>query len=316
MPLDPNRRSIPALAVESIWHAPGGHAVRRIDWPAMQTARGSILYLPGRGDSYEKWLESLAYWAGEGWAVTSTDWRGQGLSGRLGRDAMTGHVSDFDVWISDLAVFWQEWAAERPGPHILIAHSMGGHIALRAVADNAVRPDALVMTAPMLGLHPAWVPSRVLHAAARLIAGSGDRRRAAWKGGEKPELIGQARSLLLTHDAERYADEQHWRSTRPGIAMGAASWGWIERALTSIRILESPGLLEAVDVPTLILATRYDGLVSWPAIRRASSRIPRSELVVFGHECRHEILREVDSVRNHALVTIDDFLNRFAPVRA
>ena len=312
---DPNRRAIPAAAVESSWLAPDGHPVRRIDWPVAQHARGSLLFLPGRGDAYEKWLEILAYWAGEGWAVTSIDWRGQALSGRLGRDVMTGHVTDFAVWVSDLAAFWQEWSAQRPGPRVLVAHSMGGHIALRAVAEDVVMPDALVMTAPMLGLHPSWIASRVLHAAARLIAAIGDPRRPAWKGGEKPELIGQARSLLLTHDAERYADEQYWRTARPGIAMGPASWGWIERALASIRVLEQPGLLEAVAVPTLMLATRYDGLVSWPAIRRAAARMPRNELIAFGRECRHEILREVDPVRDRAVGAIDGFLNRVVPVR-
>ncbi|SFG18583.1 lysophospholipase [Novosphingobium sp. CF614] len=310
------RRQIPAGAREETWHAPGGYGVRRIDLPAPGDARrGSLLFMPGRGDAYEKWLETFDEWHDEGWWVTAADWRGQAYSGRLGRDALTGHIDDFATWANDYAALWADCAARTSGPHVAVAHSMGGHIALRAVAQGKVRPDALVLSAPMLGLHPSWLPSGLLHRVARAIARRGDPRRPAWKGSEKPALVPHARNLLLTHDQSRYEDEEWWRRQRPAIRMGPASWGWIERALASIRLLEEPGLLEAVDMPVLLLATRADGLVSWPAIRRAAARLPKGELVVFGKECRHEILREADPVRDRAMDSIREFLNRVAPAR-
>ena len=93
-----------------MWTAPDGHEVRRIDWPLEDdTARGSILFFPGRGDHYEKYLETLEEWHRAGWRVTAADWRGQAGSGRLGGDATTGHVEDFQVWLDDLAAFWRAW---------------------------------------------------------------------------------------------------------------------------------------------------------------------------------------------------------------
>jgi len=317
--VSPARRAIPPAAAESRWALPDGHPLRRIDWPAPSSPRGSILFMPGRGDAYEKWLETLDGWHAQGWQVTSADWRGQAGSGRLGRDATTGHVDDFGIWVADYAAVYADWAASTPGPHVAVAHSMGGHLVLRAVAEGAVRPDALVLSAPMLGIHPTWVPARVLHRVARAIVALGDPRRPAWKGGEKPGAqsagMPRARSLLLTHDDSRYDDEEWWRQARPALAMGPASWGWVERALASIRVIERPGLLESVRVPTLLLGTSIDGLVSWSAIRRAAARLPRGELVAFGSECRHEILREVDPVRGRALAAIEDFLDRTAPAR-
>ncbi len=310
------RREIPADACETTWRLPDGFGIRRMDWLAPDGAqRGSLLFMPGRADTYEKWLESLAEWHRAGWQVTSADWRGQSYSGRLGRDALTGHIDDFSTWVDDYAALWADWTAHTPGPHVAVAHSMGGHIALRVVAQGRVHPDALVLSAPMLGLHPARVPSSLLHLVARAIAAIGDRRRPAWKNSEKPEVIPRARSHLLTHDNSRYEDEVWWRTKRPAILMGAASWGWIERALASIGVLEQRGVLEGVDVPTLILATRADRLVSWPAIRRAAARIPGAELVAFGNECRHEILREVDPVRDRAMNVIGEFLDRVVPAR-
>ena len=80
-----NRRVIPAGAIESSWIAGDGHPIRRIDWTPAKV-RGSILFLSGRGDFYEKYLEAMAHWHDRNWAVTAFDWRGQGGSGRLGLD--------------------------------------------------------------------------------------------------------------------------------------------------------------------------------------------------------------------------------------
>jgi lysophospholipase len=94
--------------------------------------------------------------------------------------------------------------------------------------------------------------------------------------------------------------------------MGTGSWRWVERALASIRGLEQPGVLEAIDVPVLIVATSADTLVSPSAITRAARRIAGARLLLFGPEARHEILREEDGVRTRALEAIDAFLGEAA----
>jgi lysophospholipase len=309
-----DRRSIPPHAHESRWLLADGDAIRRIDWPGdVETKRGSILFLPGRGDAYEKYLETLEEWHRAGWRVTGADWRGQAGSGRLGDDATTGHVADFSVWLDDLAGLWCKWAAETPGPHILAAHSMGGHLALRAVAEGLVKPDALVLSAPMLGMAGPPLPLRALQAVAKLMASVGPATRPAWKWSEKPGEIPAKREALLTHDRDRYADELWWREHRPELVMGPGSWGWVERAYASTRALFATGVLEHTSTPTLIVATTHDKLVTFAAIERACQRMPNCELVKFGDESRHEILREADPVRSRAMQAIARFLDRVAP---
>ncbi|MXO74889.1 alpha/beta fold hydrolase [Altererythrobacter aerius] len=310
------RRSIPDHAREATWTAADGHAIRRIDWhPASADApRGSILFMAGRGDGYEKYLETLADWTGRGWRVTAADWRGQAGSGRLGADAITGHIADFGDWVGDLAALWADWAANTPAPHILAGHSMGGHIALRAVADGRLAPDAVILVAPMLGLHGP-LPPAAMHAAARLAGSFGDLRRPAWKWSEKPGEPPVSRAHLLTHDAARYADELWWRAERPELVMGPGSWGWVVQAYASMRRLMAPGVLERVKMPVLILAAQNDKLVAYRAIAAAAARLPDCRLVTFGPESHHEILREVDAVRDRALAEIDSFLDSRAPPR-
>jgi len=310
-----DRRSIPSDARESRWSLPDGHLIRRLDWPRPDDeARGSILFMPGRGDAYEKYLESYEHWRVQGWQVTAADWRGQAGSGRLGGDETTGHVLDFAMWIEDLATFWSEWTAETPGPHVLAGHSMGGHLVLRAAAEGALdpAPAGLILSAPMLDVQPEWVPLAARRVFARLMGSVGDPRRPAWKWSEKPGEVPAERQALLTHDPERYADELWWREKRPELVMGPGSWGWVSAALGSIRALRRPGELEHLQLPVHIVATTVDRLVSVRAIRHAEARLPQAEAVYFGAEAAHEILREADPVRIRALAGIDRFLDRVA----
>lgn len=271
-----------------------------------------MLFLPGRGDAYEKYLESFEHWRRRGWRVTALDWRGQGGSGRLGLDPYTGHVSDFGEWLADLEAFWREWSSGERGPLVLVGHSMGGHLALRAMADNALnpRPDAVILSAPMLDIPPERVPLALRRLLAGAMARAGDPRRPAWKWSEKPGQVPAARNDLLTHDEARYDDELWWREHRPELAMGPGSWGWVSAALSSVARLDRRGVLEAIRTPTFLFGTTADRLVMWRAIERAAARLPAADLLAFGSEARHEILREVDAVRDRALDAIDAFLDR------
>ena len=310
-----DRRAIPAAATEGMWHAADGHEIRHIDWPEPPKSvapRGAMLFMAGRGDAYEKYLESFEHWRKEGWQVSAADWRGQGGSGRLGNDKATGHIDDFALWIADLADYWRNWAEGREGPLVLVGHSMGGHLVLRAVMEKVLHPapDALVLTAPMLDTFPDVLPMPIKRGFARLMAKLGDPKRPAWKMSEKPGSKPRMRQNLLTHDAARYEDEMWWRSHRPELELGPGSWGWVSGAMESSAALFKRGALEGVEAPVFIVATEADKLVSPSAIRSAIARLPNSESLVFGKEARHEILREEDGVRLRALAAIDDFLKR------
>ena len=225
---------------------------------------------------------------------------------------MTGHIDSFDLWIADLAALWSDWAARQQGKRVLAGHSMGGHLVLRAAADGVLDPlpDALLLSAPMLDVLPEAVPLAMRRALASWQCRRGDPRRPAWKWSEKPGQPPASRQGLLTHDDARYADELWWRGERPELTMGPGSWGWVRAALESIAALETPGALERVNIPVHLIATSADRLVGIRAIRRALARLPDAELELFGAEAAHEILREVDPVRERALKSIDAFLER------
>jgi lysophospholipase len=301
-----NRRAIPSGAQVTDWPAPDGWQLRALAWPAPagRSPRGSILFEGGRGDIFEKYLEAFDHWHGQGWTITSFDWRGQGGSGRLTPRRNCGHIDHFSQFIDDFAAFFAEWQAATPAPHVVIGHSMGGHLVLRAMVEGQAAPDAAVLVAPMLGLHsPFGLGERF----ARILGGVGNSARPAWKGNEKPYTT-ETRENLLTHDPDRYQDELWWQQHDPDLLTGAPSWRWVIEAFRSTRELRGDPRLKAMRVPVLGLLADHDGLVDGKAARKLLARLPDARIVRFGREAAHEILREVDSVRNRALGEIDLFL--------
>lgn len=277
--------------------------------------RGSILFLGGRGDIFEKYLETFDHWCRAGWSVASFDWRGQGGSGRLSDDPGCGHASSFAPFIDDLAAYAEQWRKAGPGPHVIVAHSMGGHLTLRALSEARVAPDAVVLVAPMLGLKSAPFGAPFAAKVARLMCAIGRPDRLAWKSNERPGVPMKNRRALLTHDLDRYDDELWWKAEKPEIAVGPPSWAWVAEAYRSTLALEERGKLERIDMPILILAAEKDRLVDVDAIGRMAARLPNAKLRMWGPESAHEILREADQVRDAALAEIDRFLDSRAPPR-
>lgn len=304
-PLD--RRALPQGAAVSSWPASDGWPVRVLEWPraAESARRGALIFAGGRGDFLEKYLEPLAYWRARGWDVASFEWRGQGGSrgGIVG-----GHVESFDPLVADAGALIGRWAAAHAGPRVAVAHSMGGHLLLRLLAERRPALDAAVLVAPMIAVNaspiPAWLGSRI----ARLQCRLGWSRRPAWRRNERPAPAGSSRQSFLTSCAERYADEMWWREQEPGYNLGPPSWGWLRAAYRSGAAF-TPELLRSVATPLLLLGTERDRLVSPAAIKRAAASLPGAELFMY-RDAAHEILRESDPVRLDALARIDAFFER------
>ena len=302
------RRTYPGGSTISFWTAPDGWQLRRFDWPsAAAVPRGSILFQGGRGDIFEKYLEAFHHWHDEGWTITSFDWRGQGGSGRLTDDPHVGDIDRFGTYLADYGAFWREWVAATPAPHVAMGHSMGGHLVCRALAKVLAEPDAAVLIAPMMGLHApisAGFGERIADIAMKL----GNPRRRAWKSNEKPGTT-ESRLSLLTHDPDRYSDEPWWWEQKPEIKLGPPSWRWVVRAFESTRRLRASKRVKLVRIPVLVLVAEADKLVRAADAIKVAGLLPDARVVRFGQESAHEILREVDPVRNRALGEIDIFLS-------
>jgi lysophospholipase len=282
--------------------------IRTALWNAPADAPGSLLFVGGRADFIEKYSEAYWTWVAD-WklGLATFDWRGQGLSGRMGGDSHRGH-GDFERWIRDLDAVVAWFTSTLPGPHYAVAHSMGGHLMLRHLASGRRSIDRAVLLAPMLGIRTGPIPPstarRLADAAVRLGFGRryGLLQRGYGRWQQRPE-----RQDLLTGCPDRFADEHWWIANNPGLALGGVTWGWLAGANRSIDALFADHGLEAVRTPLLMLAGERERLVDVEAMARAADRLPdcRFRLVPEG---RHELLRETDEVRLAAQEAIRGFL--------
>lgn len=306
-----DRRAYPAGFTFAEWRAADGWPHRAFRWPAGGEARprGSLLFQTGRADFIEKYLESCHHFHTRGWDVEGFDWRGQGGSGRLFARSRGDDRVSFEPLLDDLAAFVADWVRRTPGPHVLVAHSMGGHVALRTLAERGIALDALVLVAPMLGLNTGRLPRLAAAAIVRLARRAGLARRPAWRDSRKEPR----RQLRLTADRARYEDSQFWKGVHPHLASGPPTWGWIGAAMDSIaRLAAHP--LGHVATPVVLLMPGLDRLVDAEAAAAVMRRLPHGETIVFP-TARHELLREADPDRDAALAAIDRFLDRAAPAR-
>lgn len=298
------RRSHPPDARFCNWLARDGWPVRRMDWVQTGRTRGSLLFVGGRGDFIEKYLELYRQWHDDGWNVTAFDWRGQGASRG---DIIGGNVLSFDAWVDDLDGLIADWRQGCTGPYAVVAHSMGGHLLLRTLVERSPRVDAAVLIAPMLAVNSGPVPAWLAPWIARLIALVAPRR--SMRGTPVPSRIRQRN--LTGCSPERYEDELWWWEQDVGFNLGTPSWGWLDAAYRSAARAFTPAKLAQVKIPILILASAVDRLVSAAAIERAVRLLPKAELKLYP-DAAHELLREGDAVRLDAIARIDAFLAEHA----
>src|SRR5215469_16381320 len=108
----------------------------RLRWGhlAAEAPRAECVLVGGFGDFIEKQFETIRDLAARGLSVWTLDWRGQGGSTRPKRWPNRPRARRFDRDADELAQF----AAAKPQsglPRVLIAHSMGGAIALLCLRD-------------------------------------------------------------------------------------------------------------------------------------------------------------------------------------
>lgn len=290
---------------QAFWLTPRGRPIRAAVWP--EGARGTVLLFPGRTEYIEKYGRVIAAFAKRGFAVATIDWRGQGLSSRPLDDPMKGHVADFANYQIDVAALMASPAvAALPKPHVLVCHSMGGCIGMRALLDETVTPEAVVMTAPMLG----FKLSPLMRLFARTIAAAADRFGLERRYAPTPHA---SEAYVLWHDFHDNlltGDEEHFRwfgkhlEAEPDFALGAPTVGWMREAFAETANLRpSP----PPEPPMLMFLGDREGIVDPAAIRAFDAKAPRCRLVDID-DCRHEAFMETPEIRRLLWEEIDRHL--------
>jgi lysophospholipase len=286
--------------------AADGMQLRIGHWPAAAATRRIVL-CHGRTEFLEKYSEVISELNDRNFDVWSMDWRGQGLSGRSLGNPQKGHIGTFTSYIDDLAWLIDTIGSDDPAGTVLMGHSMGGHIVLRALLEGRVTAGSAVLTAPMVDL-----PMRRLRRAAitalcrtakmtglggRYVTGLGNYDPAQVKFGGNP----------LSHDPTRFGAIHAAIAATPGVEMGGPTFGWLDAAFRSIGVLHSLSRAPRNTCPILLCTAMADTVVSVDAQHTIASALPTcSQHLIEG--AAHEILHETDAIRDGFWNAFDGFI--------
>lgn len=306
-----NRRLMPDDAVFNYFETEDEKRIRFARFPASKVLepKGTIIFLPGRTEFIEKFVEDVHLFNAMGFACAAMDLRGQGMSHRPHPNRDKHLVRSFDTHISDVKQFFDEKLVNKmPKPFILMGHSAGSHVILRFLKECPGYADAAITVAPMVKIYTKGLPDfvvkglpwlmRHLGLGAAYIPGHTAFKEGRWGWRKK-----------LTHDDERFEDEDYFINAKDRrLAVGGATYKWLAEAIKSCTTLNSAGYAEAIDPPVLVLQAQHDTIVDNDAQRAFVDRMPHGRLVVI-EGAMHEILKETDEIRGQLWTAISGFID-------
>ena len=300
---------IPPGAVAGFIEAEDGRRLRVVRWvPTSAINKGTVCLFHGRAEFIEKYFETIRDLLARGFAVATLDWRGQGGSERPIRNSPRGHVDDFAEYGLDLEAFVTQVVLPIcPPPYYAFAHSTGGLILLQNAATMRTRFRRYFMTSPFLGLGDYGVPEPMARLLATVLGSVGLSRMYVFGGSARSVHLDEFEDNRLTGDPARYRRNQSLVRNLPNLAIGAPTVGWLRAAFRAISEVTHPDYAERLRIPTLIIASTGDRVVSTRATEHfALSSKATTFVSLSGAE--HELLQEREGFREQVWAAFDSFV--------
>jgi alpha-beta hydrolase superfamily lysophospholipase len=242
------------------------------------TARGVVVITHGYAEHCGRYREVANVIVSAGWSVLTYDVRGHGRS-----TGQRGYIERFEIYLQDLAAACAAGRALAPAgaPLVLLGHSAGGLITLRALASGAPATAAII-SSPFLGLRlPVPGYKKVMaKVASRLLP------TLSMPNDLKVEDL----TADLQKQAERTADKQ---------CFDVATARWFTEALAAQAYVADH--VAAITVPTLWLVGGDDPIANPARAREIATAVTGAtyhDLVGM----RHEVLNEVERGRVFDLI--------------
>lgn len=295
------------------FRTPDGRRLRVALSPsALPRTRGTVIVLQGRNEAIEKYFETIGDLNALGYMVLTFDWRGQGGSDRLIGSPHLGHVRSVGNYVNDLdALIHDVVLPDCRGPFAILAHSLGGLIALHAAPRLGNRIERMVLSAPLVAFPPRFLGSKglgLLSGAASLVGlGRYPLRPTAVTG-----ALGKGPRRSLSSDPRRLARNRALAQAAPQLFLGSPTIGWFAAITRTMAKLEDSDAIAKLSVPTLIVGAGDDRVVSTAAAERLAWRMRAGSCLTIPY-ARHEILQEADRYREPFMEAFEAFVGGALP---
>ena len=286
----------------------------RINYAAFveQQNQECIVLVTGRSESYLKYQELAFDLHQQGFNLFIIDHRGQGLSQRLLANNHKGYVKNFDDYAHDLhhfikTIVAKSCASNNEQPHLL-AHSMGGAIAIRMMQLYPLSVKSAVLTSPMIAVNNGNIPNWL----AKTLISAGDKLES-WFSDEADYFIGQTgfketpfSENELSQSTVRYQNFLDVYQQNTEIQLGGVTTHWLAEALKATKNIfaELPKLAK----PILVMQSANDTVVSNEAQDEFCLQLHQlnAKSCPFGkpfiiNDALHELMFEQDQYRTPAI---------------
>lgn len=258
------------------------------DWPAADDVerRGSVLVVHGLGEHSARYEDVAKTLSASGFDVRAYDQQGHGKT-----SGKRGVVESGRAMLLDLRFVFEDFAANSQTLPFLLGHSMGGAIALRAVADKIVGPRGLILSSPAIAANLSIV-DRVKLAVGRLIPD------VAVANGLNPDHVSRDSTVIADYLSDPLVHDR----ISPRLARFILECGRV-------------GLEKAPDisVPTLLLVAGDDRLVSPQGSRELFARFGENIATMKWYDgLYHEVLNELPEDRARVVADLFEWVDRNA----
>ncbi|MCK4767572.1 MAG: alpha/beta hydrolase [Desulfobacula sp.] len=269
-------------------------------------AKGIFLLLHGRSEFIEKYKGIARQLQGKGFQVISPDWRGQGLSSRELENRHKGHINRFDDYVDDLEALYLKAIEPQRLPVYILAHSMGGHIALCFMSRHPLKIKKAVLTSPMIDIALPAMLYPVLKLVSKKLSKISFAKKYAIGSRDYSVEKAKFKGNNLCHDPEKYWILHDEIAKNPDLALGGVTWGWLNAALESVEMLKQDDIIGRITTPILMISAQKDSIVSSKAQEKLSGKLPNCSFFSI-KGAFHELLFEETGINRQ----VWDAFNRF-----
>jgi alpha-beta hydrolase superfamily lysophospholipase len=229
------------------------------------------------------------------------DHRGQGASG-----GARAWINDYKTYGQDAKQVIDKFIGSQP--YHLLCHSMGCLIAIHATLNGYIKPKAIVISSPLLGLPRHPMDPALAHKISTAITALGLGHLGTRTGRHwRPPF----ERNVLTHSHERYYQIQNSPYPVP-----SPTFEWVKASYAATQEILQPELLKNLPCPVLILCGTDEKVVDIEAItpwietarRHTKQRVELQWIQGGRHELFYESKEFFDKAKNAAeqwLQTID-----------
>ena len=315
--------------------------IRYAHWvPPQGNNKGVVVHFNGRTEFIEKNVYTYKDLLDKGFEVWALDWRGQGFSKRRINDKQKHDIDSFDTYVKDATYFIDKVTNTRTstGKKVLLAHSMGGQIALRYLLENPKTFDYAVLSSPLVGLPGYtwyirvgnWLKKNTFFASSCVITKSptwtdnfeGDNACSYVNSGSNndDDLDEDQKTKNYSNDLQKVAEIDCLIESsidangpeKPDLRVACPTTRWLYEAFESTEIVMKDA--KKLATPVLIVRTLPDTAVDNEAQKKFCGLTDKCELVdvtkIGGVQAGHELLIEIEDIRKEFLDHFDTFVSK------